>query len=182
MLNPSFPFTAAQANWIADLLTTDAPQTVQRLRRKGTGVNWQPEGWCCLGRGLAVLGIEPVGYDPFGIAQYANGGMCKSGDLPDAAWEAFGLRGSYGNLRETVTINTFGPLIHHHGNSLMASRRLITIDSLSDFNDRAGWSFKEIGRYILADPWNVFVWPGREPAPPVCLPQSMPILWSRPCR
>jgi hypothetical protein len=122
----SYKLNAYQEAWLHDLETTDAPQA--------EGYLWiKSEGFCCLGR--AAILLDPQGADTELDTVFWD---FQCSILPDHLYKQLNLWSNVGDLRDT-----------YESSDGIAN-------SLTDFNDKLMWSFKQIAEWIRANPYQVW--------------------------
>lgn len=126
-----FTFGPKQTAWLEALESGKYAQG-RHLLKNGNS-------YCCLG---VLCELDQLKYDAES-GEFEHGETLHNQFLPGDYWESVGLRGNAGNLKREVTWKDAEGLTD-------------TIEALTDANDGAGWSFKDIAAYVRHDPHNVF--------------------------
>jgi len=122
----TYEFNADQIEWLHDLETTTEPQI--------TGSLWSPVGWCCLGRACAALSVP---FERVGTKRRYEGATYG---LPASVVTRLRLRSDIGDITYGVAVKDSVDLC----------------EDLASLNDYAGWTFREIAKFIRENPDKVF--------------------------
>lgn len=134
-LTKLYNFTVDQELWLVDLENTEEPQTTVSLCDNG--------GWCCLGRLCDVLNVPKMEFklDNYKFGIESDGEDLSAEVLPEYVAKLVGLRSTQGHIKDSP----------------------IEWERLTELNDDAGWSFKQIAAFIRQYPEKVFLQPGETP-------------------
>jgi hypothetical protein len=166
-----YPFTEEQSAWLHDLETTTEPQTVGALHRVVAAGPHAPQcrvGFCCLGRGAAVLGLRESPWSEDDHLVSFHGSAVQL--LP---FRLLHLRSTGGELLVGVPDDEEA--------ALRADREFEPEgwSALAEINDELRWTFPQIAAYIRANPWNVFTGPDAKHA--ANCPHAQPAFGSCSC-
>ncbi len=134
----TYQFTPEQEAWLRDLETTEEPQARGSLH-KLIASDDSPAGYCCLGRACIVLGIEKKEAGSDYDATCFGEESCVS-YLPEEGVKALRLASGDGTLIKQPFVLK--------GKSY---------DNLTELNDCALLTFRQIAAYIRSNPENVFL-------------------------
>lgn len=145
-----YPFTDEQLAWFHDLETTTEPQTMGALHRIEP-VEEFPIGWCCLGRGAAVLKERP-----YPCSEDDSLISFRGSTVQLFAYRRLDLRSPSGELLRPVPDSRDPKTTFGHSPT--------GFSALTELNDELRWTFPEIAAYCREHPWNVFTDPAAKHA------------------